>query len=152
MTLKVQIEMPVLSLIEVEFGHLPTFLGNEWTSEMQIGSFGVVSKIFFNEALFPDWSFFCGMEGNGLSGMIIGLLSEAGSKADLTLKVQIEMPVLSLIEVEFGHLPTFLGNEWTSEMQIGSFGVVSKIFFNEALFPDWSFFCGMEGNGLRKSV
>ena len=35
----------------------PRFLGNERISEMENGSFEVVSKTFSSEALFPEWSF-----------------------------------------------------------------------------------------------
>jgi len=38
-------------------------------------------------------------------------------QADLTLKMEIGMPVLSGTEVEFGHFPNLLGNKWTSGME-----------------------------------
>lgn len=40
----------------MEFGRLPIFLGNERASGMETGSFEVVSKTFFNEALLLEWS------------------------------------------------------------------------------------------------
>jgi hypothetical protein len=42
--------------------------------------------------------------------------------------MEIEMPVLSLVEVEFGRFPTFLGNKRASVVETGSFGVVFKFF------------------------
>ncbi|MDG3581443.1 hypothetical protein [Galbibacter pacificus] len=56
------------------------------------------------------------------------------------------MSVLSLIEVEFGCFPIFPGNKRASEMEIGSFGVVSKTFVMKRFSRNAAF--SAEGRGM----
>jgi hypothetical protein len=51
----------------MEFGRFPTFLGNEWTSGMEIGSFGVGSKTFIMKRFARNGAF-REMQGNVLNG------------------------------------------------------------------------------------
>lgn len=51
----------------MEFVRFPTFLGNRWTSEMEIGIFGVVFKTFVVKRIFQNRVFY-GMKWNVLNG------------------------------------------------------------------------------------
>ncbi|MDT0293516.1 hypothetical protein ACFQ3R_13065 [Mesonia ostreae] len=63
-------------------------------------------------------------------------LFEVGFKAELTLKLEMGM--------EFDRFPIFLGNQRTSGMEIGSFGVVSKTFLMKRFSRNVAF-GGMQG-------